>query len=203
MTVLLEVPPGDPGTPPHRHSCPLSAYVLEGEMLFELEGQPERVVRAGEAVYEPGGDVIHYQTANNRPDTWLRFLATMIMVPGQPMYTWSATRNSNSAATAGHSGPPELPGRRLPQSRPVARGDDRQRPWDAAALGTGPANLHPLHPGPGPPNSVAGSHDQRGRRGDASSPVRRPIAPVEPFVLRLDARQVVGHPGATALTTST
>ena len=87
MTVLLEVPPGDPGIPPHRHSGPLSAYVLEGEMLFELEGQPERVVRAGEAVYEPGGDVIHYQTANNRPDTWLRFLATMIMVPGQPMHT--------------------------------------------------------------------------------------------------------------------
>lgn len=86
MTVLLEVPPGE-GIPPHRHSGPLSAYVLEGEMIFELEGQPERVVRAGEAVFEPGGDVIHYQTANNRPDTWLRFLATMIMVPGQPMQT--------------------------------------------------------------------------------------------------------------------
>ncbi|WP_238005633.1 cupin domain-containing protein [Dactylosporangium sp. AC04546] len=86
MTVLLEVPPGE-GIPPHRHSGPLSAYVLEGEMIFELEGQPERVVRAGEAVFEPGGDVIHYQTANPRPDTWLRFLATMIMVPGQPMQT--------------------------------------------------------------------------------------------------------------------
>ncbi|MEV4514192.1 cupin domain-containing protein [Dactylosporangium sp. NPDC049525] len=86
MTVLLEVPPGE-GVPPHRHSGPLSAYVLEGEMTFELEGQPERVIRAGEAVFEPGGDVIHYQTANNLPDTWLRFLATMIVVPGQPMQT--------------------------------------------------------------------------------------------------------------------
>jgi quercetin dioxygenase-like cupin family protein len=86
MTVLIEVPPGE-GIPPHRHSGPLSAYVLEGEMIFELEGQPERLVRAGEAVFEPGGDVIHYQTTNPRPDTWLRFLATMIMVPGQPMQT--------------------------------------------------------------------------------------------------------------------
>jgi quercetin dioxygenase-like cupin family protein len=86
MTVLLEVPPGE-GIPPHRHSGPLSAYILEGEMIFELEGQPERLVRAGEAVFEPGGDVIHYQTTNNRPDMWLRFLATMIMVPGQPMQT--------------------------------------------------------------------------------------------------------------------
>lgn len=28
-------------------------------MLFELEGEPERVVRAGESFREPGGDVIH------------------------------------------------------------------------------------------------------------------------------------------------
>lgn len=27
-------------------------------MLMELEGEPERVIRAGEAFWEPGGDVI-------------------------------------------------------------------------------------------------------------------------------------------------
>ena len=35
MTVLVELPPGDPGTPPHRHSGPVFAYMLEGEMVFE------------------------------------------------------------------------------------------------------------------------------------------------------------------------
>ncbi|MEV5960014.1 cupin domain-containing protein, partial [Streptomyces sp. NPDC051987] len=30
MTVLVEWPPGDPGTPPHRHSGPCFGYVLEG-----------------------------------------------------------------------------------------------------------------------------------------------------------------------------
>ena len=45
MTVVIEFPPGDPGTPPHRHSGPAFGYVLEGEMLLELEGEPERVVR--------------------------------------------------------------------------------------------------------------------------------------------------------------
>jgi quercetin dioxygenase-like cupin family protein len=85
MTVLVEVPPGDPGTPPHRHSGPLYGYVVEGEMIFELEGEPERVIRAGEAFWEPGGDVIHYQTANNLPSTWLRLVVVMIMVPGEPM----------------------------------------------------------------------------------------------------------------------
>jgi quercetin dioxygenase-like cupin family protein len=85
MTVLIEFPPGDPGTPPHRHSGPAFGYVLEGEMLFELEGEPERAIRAGEAFWEPGGDVIHYQDGNNRTDTRLRFLVTMMGVPGRPM----------------------------------------------------------------------------------------------------------------------
>lgn len=48
MTILVEFPPGDPGTPPHRHSGPAFGYMLEGEMLFELEGEPERVIKTGE-----------------------------------------------------------------------------------------------------------------------------------------------------------
>ena len=87
MTVVVEFPPGDPGTPPHRHSGPVFGYVLEGEMLFELEGQPERVVPAGEAFWEPGGDVIHYQDGNNRDDMPVRFLVTMLCEPGKPMLT--------------------------------------------------------------------------------------------------------------------
>jgi quercetin dioxygenase-like cupin family protein len=87
MTLVVAYPPGDPGTPPHRHSGPAFGYVLEGEMLFELEGEPERVVRAGEVFWEPGGDVIHYQDGNNRDDMPLRFTVTMLCEPGQPMLT--------------------------------------------------------------------------------------------------------------------
>lgn len=43
MTIVVEFPPGDPGTPPHRHSGPAFGYVLDGEMVFELEGEPARV----------------------------------------------------------------------------------------------------------------------------------------------------------------
>jgi quercetin dioxygenase-like cupin family protein len=87
MTVLIEVPPGDAGTPPHRHSGPVFGYVTEGELIYELEGEPEYVVRAGEAFWEPGGDTIHYQAGNHREDTWVRFVAVMLCVPGQPMLT--------------------------------------------------------------------------------------------------------------------
>ena len=86
MTVVIHYPPGDPGAPPHRHpSGPAFGYMLEGEMLFELEGEAPRVIRAGEAFWEPGGDVIHYSDGNNRDDIPSRFVVTMICVPGQPM----------------------------------------------------------------------------------------------------------------------
>ena len=88
MTVVIDYPPGSAGAPPHRHpSGPAFGYMLEGEMLFELEGEPPRVIRAGEAFWEPGGDVIHYSDGNNRDDTPLRFTVTMICDPNQPMLT--------------------------------------------------------------------------------------------------------------------
>ena len=86
MTVVIEYPPGSRGTPPHRHpSGPAFGYMLEGEMLFELEGQAPRVIRAGETFWEPGGDVIHYSDGNNRDDIRSRFLVIMFCVPGQQM----------------------------------------------------------------------------------------------------------------------
>src|SRR3954452_10095166 len=85
MNVVVEFPPGDPGSPPHRHSGPCFGYVVDGEMMFELEGEPARVVRAGEAFWEPGGDPIHYQDGNHRDDIPLRFTVTMLCEPGQPM----------------------------------------------------------------------------------------------------------------------
>lgn len=85
MTAAVELPPGDPGTPPHRHSGPVFGYMLEGERTFELEGESERVIRAGEAFWEPAGDVIHYQAVNDLGDAKSRFVAVMIGVPGEPM----------------------------------------------------------------------------------------------------------------------
>jgi quercetin dioxygenase-like cupin family protein len=86
MTIVAEWPPGDSGLPPHRHpGGPCFGYVLEGEMVFELAGEPPRVVNAGEAFWEPGGDVIHYQDGNNRTDIPLRYVVTMMMAAGQPM----------------------------------------------------------------------------------------------------------------------
>ena len=78
MTALIELPPGDPGTPPHRHSGPVFGYVTEGALVYELEGAPARVVTAGEAFWEPGGEPVHYRAANHLTDGWTRFVVVMI-----------------------------------------------------------------------------------------------------------------------------
>ncbi|MDT7641736.1 MAG: hypothetical protein QOC83_6024 [Pseudonocardiales bacterium] len=85
MMVQVTLPPGSEGSPPHRHTGPAFGYVIKGEMIFELEGEPQRVVRTGETFWEPGGDVIHYQDGNNLPDAESAFVVTMFGVAGQPM----------------------------------------------------------------------------------------------------------------------
>ncbi|MBW4718589.1 cupin domain-containing protein [Saccharothrix obliqua] len=87
MTIRVTLPPGSPGAPPHRHSGPAYGFVVRGEIVFELEGEPERVLRAGDAFWEPGGDVIHYQDGNNLRDAESVFVVTMFCAPGQPMLT--------------------------------------------------------------------------------------------------------------------
>ncbi len=86
-TIRITLPPGDPGAPPHRHPGPIFGYVTEGEILFELEGEPARVLRAGDALFEPGGDVIHLKGANNLADTRSQLVVTMFAPPGTPVLT--------------------------------------------------------------------------------------------------------------------
>ena len=87
MVRLLELPPGDPGLAPHRHSGPVFGYMLEGEMLFELEGEAPYPIKAGEAFWEPGGEVIHYTIANLLADKTSRLVVVMLCAPGVEMIT--------------------------------------------------------------------------------------------------------------------
>ena len=87
MTQLVELPPADPGLAPHRHSGPVFGYVLEGKIFFELEGEEPREITAGEAFWEPGGDVVHYQVSNPDSNNWSRFVAVCICAPGVDMIT--------------------------------------------------------------------------------------------------------------------
>ncbi|OBG62576.1 MULTISPECIES: cupin [unclassified Mycobacterium] len=89
VTVLITHPPGASGYPPHRlPGGPGFGYMIGGEMLFELEGEAPRVLRAGEAFWGRGGDVIHYRDANNRTDIPCSYVLTLLCAPGKPMREW-------------------------------------------------------------------------------------------------------------------
>jgi quercetin dioxygenase-like cupin family protein len=88
MVATVTIPPGDPGSGPHRHSGPVFGYVIEGEILFELEGQRPYRIKAGEAFWEPGFEVVHYQAANLRTDIASTFLVVMLCAPDVPMMTY-------------------------------------------------------------------------------------------------------------------
>jgi quercetin dioxygenase-like cupin family protein len=88
MVGTVTIPPGDPGSGPHRHSGPVFGYVLEGEILFELEGERPYPIKAGEAFWEPGFEVVHYQAANLRTDIASKFVVFMLCAPDVPMMTY-------------------------------------------------------------------------------------------------------------------
>lgn len=37
----------------HLHPCPVVGYIVSGSVLFQIEGQPEQILEAGSAFYEP------------------------------------------------------------------------------------------------------------------------------------------------------
>jgi quercetin dioxygenase-like cupin family protein len=53
----IDFAPGQP-TGRHLHPVPVIAYVLEGEFIVQIEGQPAHLYKAGETVFEPANTVI-------------------------------------------------------------------------------------------------------------------------------------------------
>jgi quercetin dioxygenase-like cupin family protein len=87
MMQFVELAPADVGLAPHRHSGPVFGFMLQGRMLFELEGDAPVEIAAGEAFWEPGGEVVHYQMRNLVAAEPSSFLALCICAPGVDMIT--------------------------------------------------------------------------------------------------------------------
>jgi quercetin dioxygenase-like cupin family protein len=61
----------------HRHPCPVLGYIVEGSAVLQVEGQPERRLRAGEAFYEPAGAVMRFDNASSAHP--LKFIAYYLL----------------------------------------------------------------------------------------------------------------------------
>ena len=83
--VLLEVRygPGEASSP-HRHPCAVIAYVVEGAIRTQVQGEPERVYQAGESFYEaPNG--VHLVSANASATQPAKFLAYLLCDHDAPL----------------------------------------------------------------------------------------------------------------------
>lgn len=74
----------DPGFGTGRHTHPGEelTYILEGEIEVRVDGQPSRIIKAGETFFLPAG-VVHEGV--NSSNTKVKVLATYIVDKGQPL----------------------------------------------------------------------------------------------------------------------
>jgi quercetin dioxygenase-like cupin family protein len=70
--------PGE-ASPPHRHAGVLSAYVLQGAVVSQVEGEPERTYRAGDSWWE--GEHAHHLIARNASRTEPAVLLVTFVAP--------------------------------------------------------------------------------------------------------------------------
>src|SRR5260370_25150655 len=71
-------------SPKHRHPGFVFGYVLEGEVRFQVTGQPEAVYTAGQMFYE-GPDDVHLVSGNASQSKPAKFLVFMIVEKGKPI----------------------------------------------------------------------------------------------------------------------
>jgi quercetin dioxygenase-like cupin family protein len=69
MEVVL---PKQSGPPPHHHPWDEAYYVIEGVVRFSLDGE-EKLVKAGDFVFAPGGKPHGFQGASEKPARMIIF----------------------------------------------------------------------------------------------------------------------------------
>ncbi|MEP7363271.1 MAG: cupin domain-containing protein [Acidobacteriota bacterium] len=82
--VRVDMPPGDPLAAAHKHSGLTIGYVLSGTYRFQVSGEPERLLKAGEVFFEPEGHT-HLISGNGSGDQPAAILAVIIGVTGKPV----------------------------------------------------------------------------------------------------------------------
>jgi quercetin dioxygenase-like cupin family protein len=81
----------DPGVtfPAHTHPGEEVAYVIDGSLEYQFEGQPPITLKAGQSLVVPAGTV---HTAKNVGSTTAGELATYIVEKGKPLVTFKPAR---------------------------------------------------------------------------------------------------------------
>ena len=81
VMATIELPPGS-AEGRHTHPAELYVYLIEGEIVLENEGQPDRVMKAGDAASVAPGRV---HQALNRGSVTAKGIAVFVAEKGRPL----------------------------------------------------------------------------------------------------------------------
>ena len=62
----------------HKHPCPVVRYIVSGSVIFQVEGDTLKTLKAGDAFFEPADvPIIHFDNASEREP--MRFIAYYLL----------------------------------------------------------------------------------------------------------------------------
>ena len=69
--------PAGQAAPKHLHPCPVVGHVVSGTVLFQIEGEEAKILKEGDAFYEPRNKtILHFDNASK--DKPLTFIAVYL-----------------------------------------------------------------------------------------------------------------------------
>ena len=83
VMITVEYPPGA-SDPIHRHNAHAFVYVLEGEIVMQVRGGKEMVLKPGETFYE-GPDDVHVVGRNASKTKPAKFVVFLVKEKGAPV----------------------------------------------------------------------------------------------------------------------
>ena len=83
VMITVEYPPGA-SDPIHRHNAHAFVYVLEGEIVMQVRGGKEMVLKPGETFYE-GPDDVHIVGRNASKTKPAKFVVFLVKEKGAPV----------------------------------------------------------------------------------------------------------------------
>ena len=83
VMITVEYPPGS-SDPIHRHNAHAFVYVLEGEIVMQLRGGKEMVLKPGQTFYE-GPDDVHVVGRNASKTEPAKFIVFFVKDKGAPV----------------------------------------------------------------------------------------------------------------------
>ena len=85
VLVELNIRPGSNATGPgHRHPGAVLGYVVEGQMRFAINNEPEQILPVGKTFFEPSG-AVHTTNGSATTDGPTRAVVFMLVPKGAPL----------------------------------------------------------------------------------------------------------------------